>query len=58
MENKDNHCINENFADHITKELTKELNKELKKELKKQKDGQLEEDFLKRKEENDRYFFS
>lgn len=54
MENKDKHCINEDFADHITKEL----NNELKKELKKQIDGQLEEDFLKRKEENDRYFFS
>lgn len=54
MENKDNHCINEDFADHITKEL----NNELKKELYKQKYGQLEKDFLERKEENDKYFFS
>lgn len=43
------------FALHIGKEIAKEITKEIKKKI---DENEKEEDFLKRKEENDKIFYS
>lgn len=52
MKRKEKHCIDEAFTKHIAEEINKEKQKKIK------KDDKLEKDFLERKEENDKYFFS
>jgi hypothetical protein len=54
MEIKKKHDVDEKFVEHMSKEVSKQIVQQVKKNI----DDQLEEDFLKRKEENDRYFFS
>lgn len=54
MEIKKKHNIDEKFVEHISKEISKQIVQQIEKNI----NDQLEEDFFKRKEENDRYFFS
>ena len=54
MEIKKKHDVDEKFVEHISKEINKQIVQQIGKNI----NDQLEKDFLKRKEENDRYFFS
>ena len=51
---KEKQYIDKKFANRISKELRKVIRETISKQL----NDKLEKDFLKRKEENDKYFFS